>query len=154
MSKSPESEPKTRVWSIVTSSLFLTAGIVLICLIYFMTDIPYQYFLVTLGICLIVVGIIGLIAVAKTNSKNQSNSTNERVSSLLCPDYYTRDTSNICVNSYTNSKFIYKIADAGNNVSLDLYLNKPLGDACTQLNLDNGSNLYPWTFLESRCKNM
>lgn len=154
-------EKNKQVGSIVTCSLFITAGVVLLALFVFGL-LPFQYFVVTVAIGLIIVGIVGIVAIVKY-SKNREAETREfrgaRVTTMLCPDYYTRDSNNICVNEYSSQQYTYKIVDSGGNVDLAMYLNKPVTTACHQLKSDayhnrinvSESNFLPWTFLQSRC---
>lgn len=147
-------ENKSKIGSLVTCSLFLTLGVILLLLYAFMKEIPYKYFVITLGVCLIVISIIGFVVVSrygKNDQKLQNEHINSFLTSVVCPDYYTRDNNNVCVNSYSNSQFTYTIVDAGSNVDLNMYLNKPMHSACLQLDLENRSNLYPWTDLQSKC---
>jgi hypothetical protein len=154
-------EKGKQVGSIVTCSLFITTGVVLIALFVFGV-LPFQYFVMTLAIGLIIVGVVGLVAVTKY-SKDHKAETREfrgaRVTTMLCPDYHTRDANNVCVNTYSSPNFTYKIIDSGSNVDLGMYLNKPVTAACDQLRSDayrnriyvNDSNVFPWTYLQSRC---
>jgi hypothetical protein len=154
-------EKSTQIGSIITCSLFITIGVVLLVLFY-LGLIPFQYFVATLAIGLIIIGIVGLVAIRNYSNNRKAEArefTGARATAMLCPDFFTRDSSNVCINTYSSPQYTYKIVDSSNNVDLNLYLNKPITSACDQLRLDAyrnsiyipESNTFPWTYLQSRC---
>jgi hypothetical protein len=121
------------------------------------------YFLITIEI-----GIIAVIALALYNittyekrmAEESKNLLKSRIDLVVCPDYFSRSENDICVNSYTtgDGRYTYTIENAG-PVSLSNYINKPVDNVCTTFTNSayrNGiympdSNIYPWTYLSSKC---
>jgi hypothetical protein len=91
------------------------------------------------------------------------------LTSVACPDYYTRSTNadmsgSICTNTYVtpDQKFTYKFLDSDKQQEIDsidvdsLFHKKTVDDACSVLVSSESEDKYPipWTDLRSKCSDM
>ena len=122
-----------------------------------------MYFLITIEIGIITVIALALYSISsyeKRMVEEAKNLLKSRIDLMVCPDYFTRAEDDVCLNSYTtgNGQFTYTI-DNTSNVSLTNYTNQQVDKVCARFTQDafqNGiymsdSNVFPWTYLSSKC---
>lgn len=121
------------------------------------------YFLITIEVGIVVIIIAALASIStyeKRMAAEAKNLLKAKMNLLSCPDFHTQTAKNTCLSNYTtpDGRYTYTFV-GGSNVSLTNYLNKPVSEACEQMNIDmtyvdKDSGLsyrYPWTDLTSKC---
>lgn len=119
------------------------------------------YFLITVEIGLVIVVIFALLNIAAYEKRMAAEAKalmTTRMDMIVCPDYHTRSNNDMCASTYTtgDGRFTYEMGSF--NVSLSNYTNRPLDNVCKTFTNDAfggtyvpESNLYPWTYLQSKC---
>lgn len=153
------------VGTLVFSIILLVNAIVIIGLL-LLKVIPIQgsFFALTLVFGLILISSLAIYSIVtyEKKAKEETDSVlKSRLDVITCPDYYTRTSNNMCLNTYatTGANALTYTFPGARSIDLVRYNNKPMQDVCRVFTEDAynnqvylaQSNIIPWTYLSTKC---